>query len=259
MTTLSHNEGNRPSRLQLDRYATGELGDSERAAIEAWLVDHPEGRAHLAEVEAARAKVRPFDASRIRRSALQVLPEAPAIPTPANRPFPWRVVVGVAVVLAAMLLLVPRLLGDRVDDPESHDIRFRGAGVLTLHVLDGTSLVPWTGDALGEGATVGFRVAPGEHERVVLLSVDGAGTVTVFYPLPGEAPEPLPSGVADVSLPLTVTLDAAPGPEVFVAAFDADPLAVTAAVRAAWQSGGAPAVAEWAKAHDADAVAVEKR
>lgn len=259
MTTLSHNEGERPSRLQLDRYATGELTDAERAAIEAWLADHPEGRAHLADVEAATSKVRPLDAARIRRDTLQVLPEAPAIPHPANRPFPWRMVVGVAIAMAALLLLVPRLLGERVDDPETHGIRFRGAGVLTLHVLDGAALVPWAGQALGEGATVGFRVAPGEHDRVVLLSVDGAGTVTVFYPAPGEVPEALPGGVADVSLPLTVTLDAAPGPEVFVAAFDADPVAATAAVRAAWQSGGAEAVAEWAKAHDADAVAVEKR
>jgi len=258
MTTMSPNEGTRPSRLQLDRYATGELSASESAAIEAWLADHPEGRAHLDALEAAKTKVRPFDASAMRRSALQVLPEAPGIPAPANHPFPWRLVVGVAVALAALWWLVPSIVS-RPDDPESHDIRFRGAGVLALHVLDGDALVPWAGEALGEGATVGFRVAPGDHHRVTLLSVDGAGTVTVFYPVAGEVPEALPSGVADVPLPLTVTLDAAPGPEVFVAAFDTDPATAEQAVRAAWQSGGAAGVADWAKAHDADAVAVEKR
>lgn len=259
MNTLTPNEGDRPSRLVLDRYATGELVGAERERVEAWLADHPEGRAFVAEGEAARGRVRPFDADAIRRSALQVLPEAPGIPTPANRHFPWRVVIGFAAAVAALVLLVPRLVVTPVDDPESSGIRFRGGEVLTVHVLQGESLVPWDGRALGEGDTVGFRVTPGDHDRVALLSVDGAGTVTVFYPVPGESPVALPSGVADVPLPLTVTLDAAPGPEVFVAAFGADAEAARAALSAAWRSGGAAGVADWAKAHDADAVVVEKR
>ena len=251
------NEGDRPSRLQLDRYATGELTGAERERVEAWVAANPEGRAYLAEVEAARQQVRAFDPVAIRRSSLQVLHEAPAVPTAANRPFPLRLVIGIAIAIAALILIVPRLIG-RTDDPESTDIRFRGAEALSLYVLDGSALVPWEGEALGEGDTIGFRVKPDGHAQVVVLSVDGAGTITVFHPQEGEIPEPLPN-VPDAALPFTVTLDAAPGPEVFVAAFDVDVATAKAAVLAAWQSGGPEGVADWARAHDADAVAVEKR
>ena len=55
-------------------------------------------------------------------------------------------------------------------------------------------------------------------------------------------------------------LDGAPGPEIFVAAFDTDVAAARAALTDTWSNGGASAVLAWADGReDVDAVAVERK
>ena len=61
---LPVNEGQHPSRLELDRLHTGELTDAEAEALRARVGDREQ--AHLDAVEAARGQVRPFDAAAIR-------------------------------------------------------------------------------------------------------------------------------------------------------------------------------------------------
>ena len=88
------------------------------------------------------------------------------------------------------------------------------------------------------------------------VSVDGAGSVTVFYPQAGDSA--LEQGSL-VALPLTVTLDDAPGPEVFVARFDVPAEQARQEAEAAWSAGGVQGVRAWAAQASADAVVVQRR
>jgi hypothetical protein len=223
------NEGDRLSKLAIARRAVGEVaGDVP-----------PEAAAELA--DAAR-KVRPFDAAAIRARA-QVAPAPPANNT--------RWYAGLAAVAAAFLGVF------LVATPDAPVIGVRGGQRLALYTLDGDRLAAWDGGALHAGDVVGVRVRPGDSEGVVVLSVDGTGTATVFWPAPGAGMETVPSG-GWTELPGTVTLDGAPGPEVFVAVFDLPADEVEDAAAAAWKQGGAEGVRTWGDAAG-DAIVVDRR
>lgn len=241
---IEFNEGERPSRLQLDRFLTGELSSAEAAEVAARIGEREE--LHLAAVKRARAEVPPFDARAIR---------ARGGPRPANNTRWFGVFAAVAAVAATVLL------GLRLSTPvPSAEVQFRGEGGLEVYALHGAELALYAGEALGQGDVLGFQVTPGEHSGVVVLSVDGTGAVSVFYPAAGDAPEPVAAGAAHAPLPDSVTLDGAPGPEIFVAVFDRPVSEARALVAARYQEGGARAVLEWADAEAAvDAVEVQRR
>lgn len=254
---IAPNDGQRPSRLQLDRLATGELDPDEARALQARL--DGEARAHLAAVEAARSGVPPLDLGALRARAASLPPEAPA---PANDARGFARFAPVLLLLAAALLgllVLPRLLP--ASAPEGADtIGFRSGDALQVFQLQGRHLYPYApGTPVGEGDLLGFEVNATGRRGVVLLSVDGAGTVSVFWPAEGESPEPL-SGEGLVRLPDAIVLDDAPGPEVFVAVFDRPVSAARSELLRAWSDGGAAAVRAWAdRAAGVDAVEVTRR
>jgi hypothetical protein len=349
---MLENEGQQPSRLQLDRFATGELKGSERATVQAWLAKNPQGAEHLEELKGARKQVKPLDLVALRKRANAiavtssagaappapvpeakkvqrkvtvpddrdaVLPEAavepievdheqddksthpfaeergayptaqdaaahvmdeepaqavykrptsslggplPQDPPAANSPFRWLMmaVPGVMLAAAAALFVVPAITTP--DDPLPADpgVRIKGDASLSVHTLDGGDLHPYQGQALAQGDVVGFQVNGQGRKGVVLLSVDGEGSVSVFWPTKGDEPEKLAGDAGSVPLPGSVTLDAAKGPEVFVAVFDRPVSWAKEQVSTAYAAGGASGVQEWARGEpDADAVAVEKR
>lgn len=359
---MLENEGQQPSRLQLDRFATGELKGSERATVQAWLAKNPQGAEHLDELKGARKQVKPLDlvALRKRANAIAVtssagaappapvpeakkaprkvtvpddvaLPEAaveaievdheqddksthpfaeeraaypaqeslaevvdetpvPAVykphanasptvygrgPNPAlggpipqdgpaaNSPFRWLMMGAPALLLAAAaaLFVVPAVTAP-TDAPDEvpHGIVRKGDPSLAVYTLDGGDLHPYQGQALGQGDVVGFKVDHDGSRGVVVLSVDGEGHVSVFWPTKGDEPEKLSGDAGSEPLPGSVTLDAAKGPEVFVAVFDRPVSWAREQVSTAFAAGGASGVQEWARGEpDADAVAVEKR
>jgi hypothetical protein len=249
------NDGSRPSRLQLDRYATGELSPDEAARLEQSLDDA--ARAHLAAVEKARAELPPLDVGALRRRAV-VEPAAP-MPRAANDARGFRRVFTIGLALAAaiaLFVLVPRAF---VEPPP--DVIFRGGDLLTIYVVDGGDQEPYaTGTPLGDGDAVGFAVDATGHTSVVLVSVDGAGTLTVLYPERiDEAPHAL-SGEGRVALPELVTLDDAPGPEVFVAVLDRPTAEAANDVKRVYDDGGHDALLDWAaETAGVDAVEVTRR
>lgn len=352
-------EPTRPSRLQLDRFATGELKGPERAAVQQWLETNPSGFAHLEEIKHSKKRLQPLDIGAVRaragvenRSRPGVMDSVPTLPesafdsvTPeeiviphaqepvhdlpsltrrviestaaeaesivddpssfapdevdhttvpfaeeremapgqsnaaeiedaeeepalavrkphpnqgrpaANRPFPKWVLAAVPLVAAAVASVV--VLSQSKPNPA---LQFRGGGDLALHQLVGGKLSDWHGEKLGEGDVVGFSVATPGHTSVVVVSVDDAGTTSVWYPAPGQ-PNYLPTeGAARVQLDGSVTLDNTKGHEVFVAVFDTNVDTALDSVAGAWSKGGTTGVAQWAdKAADADAVVVEKK
>ncbi len=96
-----------------------------------------------------------------------------------------------------------------------------GTTVMRLH--DGMRLAP--GDALR------FVLFPNGMPYVLIASVDGAGQVNIYYPFHGEA-SVLASGQGVLSVPGSIVLDAAPGPERLFVIYSARPLPAIA-VRAA--------------------------
>ncbi|MFN7144184.1 MAG: hypothetical protein ACK4YP_10430, partial [Myxococcota bacterium] len=97
------------------------------------------------------------------------------------------------------------------------------------------------------------------HARLVLLSVDGDGHFTLFYPEAGENGVPVTPGERHV-LDGSLILDDAPGPEVFLGFFG-DAWTVSrardAALRA-WEAGGAEALVKLAEDPTVSALALER-
>jgi hypothetical protein len=245
------NDGGRPSRLQLDRYLAGELEGPDRDRVAAYVEHDPRGRAHAAEIAQAREATPPLDLDALRARAAR--PDEPtALPRPANTPFPRNWLAAIALAAAALLAVLAW--------PRDPVVQFKGDVELSTWELRDGSLVPYEGGAKGRGDTLGFRVRPAAHRSAVVLSVDGAGAVTVFWPETGDAPLPLvPAADGVATLPGSVVLDGAPGPEVFVAVFDVSVTEARTGAEDAWRTGGAAGVRAWARARGGATSDVERR
>ena len=257
------NTGSRPSRLALARHATGE------ARLPDALVAQPDAAAFLASLEAERARVEPFDFEVLRARSERLGDEAP--PTSATAPW-WRRTWFAAPVLALAAALfavrapdpAARPPADATDaaastPPESGPNRLKGEADLGFYVLRGDRVYP--GDP-SETFRAGDRLQftyRGPYSSLVLLSVDGDGRLTVFYPEAGERGVPLVPGDRHV-LDGSIVLDDAPGPEVFLGFFG-DGWTVSRAreaALAAYASGGAAALVALADEPSVSAVPLER-
>lgn len=245
------NDGSRPSALELDRVLTGELTGSDAARAEAWIEQSETD--HLRRTEAARDRLPPLDLQRLRHRA-EVVTEVEAIPAPANSPWvQWFGVVGMA---AALLLTALPSAPPATSGGSGWTAKGSAVSVFSLHQ---GALLPYDGTALGQGDVVGFQVSPGSHEALTLLSVDGTGAVSVFYPSSGDQPLSVTPG-GTFELPGTITLDGAPGPELFVVVWDRSVESAEESLRAAFVAGGAEGVERWsATMGDVDLVTVQRR
>jgi hypothetical protein len=115
--------------------------------------------------------------------------------------------------------------GDRAPD---------GSGPV-VRVADGTRLA--AGDALR------FVLDPTGLPYVLIVSVDGAGQVNIYFPFHGEVSAPV-DGRTSVSVPGSIVLDEAPGPERLYVIYSERPIEARAVrhVLARTAAGGAPAI-----------------
>jgi hypothetical protein len=255
MTLPPLNEGDRLSRFTLDRYATGELSEDAEDDIRRQLAGQPAARAHLEAIDHARSAHPRVDIEAIRARVRNTTGAPPALPAPANRPAnAW---IASAFLVAAVLFV--GVLGVLQSPQETHTTTLRSKDVLLVYQLRDNQLHRYGGDALRAGDVVGFKVATAGRDSVVLLSVDGAGQVSIFYPDAGETPLDL-SGDDLFALPGSIILDAAPGPEFFVAVFDTSVPTARSAAKRAWQTGGEQGLRDWIRSNpNADGVALERR
>ena len=264
---MTSSEDHRPSHLLLDRYATGELSDDEAAALEALLDDR--ARKHLDAI--ANVEVRPLDVAAIRARAAalpdadehdvyglfgprqpeaQVVQEPPSMPVPANR---WRWIGPLVGVLAAAVVLFAAL-------PRAETVghQFKNGEALVLLLAKDGALHPYVPtQAVGEGDVMGVQVGAGRYESVVVMSVDGTGAVSLFFPEAGPDPLPL-DGEGLITLEGTVVLDDAPGPELFVAVYDTPVHEALDRVREAFANRGHEGLMAWAT-HEPGVVAAPIR
>ncbi|MEL6342530.1 MAG: hypothetical protein AAFV53_05315 [Myxococcota bacterium] len=214
---LSINDGTRPSRLELDARAANERPG-----------DVPD--AYRAELEAARAHTPPFDFEILTKRAVRIAEADTRAPAPGvGRRAPrwsWLSLMLIPAVAAlALLALTPDLF-------RPQGTRIRGGAYLETFVLQDGAPLPWTpGLVLSPGDRVQFAVdAQGHGDALVLLNIDGEGTLTVFWPSTGEAPAPLRSATDLVLLEDSIALDDARGPETFIAVVDAQNVSETVAL-----------------------------
>jgi hypothetical protein len=203
------NPGTRPSRLTLARRATGETSGPDVSDVSTETSDVSRW---LAALDAERARVEPFDYAAIRARA-ERLDETPTRRIPAPAPW-WRrllYLVPVLAIAAALLLVV-------APPPTSPTNRVKGESDLGFYVLrDGQVYAGKAGDTFREGDRLRFTTRAAQ-DRLVLLSIDGAGHLTLFYPEAGEAGVLIVPGEVH-KLDSSIELDDAPGPEVFVGFF----------------------------------------
>lgn len=235
---LHINDGDRPSRLELARQLVGEAPVQEPEAVEALR----------AEVEAHPPPA--FDAEALRARAARIpasLGELPAPRAAAN----WGRWVGVFFAMAAALLLLvrPPELGNRLKGED--DLGFYVLREGSVHMGDPEATV-----RAGDRLQFSYYT---DADRLILLSVDGTGRVSVFYPGNGEEGVEVIPGERHV-LDGSVELDDAEGPEVFVAFFgDWTVREARSAAEEAWLEGGAGALRRLpARLDDVAVLALEK-
>jgi len=223
------NPGTRPSRLLLARHATGELsGDTSPSSP-----DTAGAAAWRAGLDANRPRVEPFDMEvlRARAARLEDTTEPRTRPAPAWRR--WLLLAPVLAVAMAVFLAVR-------PGPTN---RLKGNADLGFYVLRGDEVYPGDPDATfraGDRLQFTYRAA---HDRLVLLSIDGDGRLTRYFPEAGEVGVPIIPGDRHV-LDRSILLDDAPGPEVFLGFFG-DAWSVqqaTALAERTYADGGADAL-----------------
>ncbi|MFT5684869.1 MAG: hypothetical protein ACI8RZ_005814 [Myxococcota bacterium] len=207
---ININDGTRASHLTLDRRATGEL-------------EGEVPQAHRDVLAAAKARVAPFDFEILRAASHRVAQENAAqrvaAPAPARRW--WSLLLPVLAAVTTMLLVIQIGIPDDPIPDDGH--RIRGGALLDTFVMQDGVGQPWEpGTVLAEGDFVQFAYsAESQGDTMVLLSIDGEGTLTVFWPAEGDTPEPVhPSGKG--LLEDSIELDGAMGPEAFVVFFGID-------------------------------------
>ncbi|MCP4805460.1 MAG: DUF4384 domain-containing protein [Proteobacteria bacterium] len=241
------NDGSRPDRVELARRLTGELDRT----------DDPAEAALLAEVEAAAPGLAAFDWEILGKAANRLdadeertterLPDLEEAPTPWWRR--WWLVPALVAALMLVVVVIP-------DDP------YRGAkgeAEIDFMVMRDGTVQPGDETAVfHQGDRLQFSYRTTGLSDVVLVSVDGAGTLSVFYPQDGDQPLDIIPGERHF-LEGSIELDGAPGPEVFVAVFGAGSVdEARELVRTAYGDGDHDAVEALGDLPGVDSLRIEK-
>lgn len=184
-----------PSQLALDRLRLQEPGTE--------MI-----RAHVDSCAVCQARLKAGDEKDVAYNAsVFVGKEAHAVAKRARQtPWPVRAAAGLAVAAGLALVVVPMLRegndGERTkgNTPELMVYRHRQGRVEKVQ----------EGEVLSAGDALRFEVSLPHEASVVVLGVDGAGTVTPYSPLTGVGAT---RGAGKHLLPETMQLDAVPGEE----------------------------------------------
>jgi hypothetical protein len=268
-----------PSPWTLARLAAGELAAEEARSVAAAAAGSPaaaERLRRLREAEAAFERERPFSGARaeLERRAARLPANAqddaamrgigvsaaaarPVLPAWLRNPR-WLAAAGLPLLALGIGILATRPHGggrgaqpdaaDAVDTADTADAsgvrRKGGAALAAARLVDGRPESLEAGSTVTAGDRIQFSVSS-PHSNIVLLGVDGSGTVSRYLPVAGETSAPWLPGQPR-PLPDSLLLDDAPGPEVFLAFLSDDPLLVEDLERALHEvvsRGGGPRAA----------------
>lgn len=202
------------SSLKLDALAMDALSPQERSATQAHLDTCLTCRTRADELASLR-----------RHFTAYVLPRADRLPTRVSPWGPrWRWWAPALALSSAVLLLLALVAIPSAEEPE---LALKGGAVLQLFAHRGERT--WKveeGEALAAGDQVRFVVEGLGLPYVLVVSVDGAGQVSTYFPFGGTESGLLPSRGLPLEIPGSVVLDSAPGPERLFALFSRKPLSI---------------------------------
>ncbi len=243
-----------PSPHALRRLAAGDLPAAEAAEVRAAVQAAPALAERLTALEAedrAFLKARPFADVKD-----ELFRRAESLPPPRSAGLfgavlrPRSLVWAIAAVVTALLIGMFAPLAGQGGDPlvmtPTGPNRLKGAETLSAWQPTGDAPARVeSGVLLREGDVLQFTVTT-TRSHLALLGVDGTGTVSRYLPVGGDLSMPFAPG-SNRPLPDALTLDDAPGPEVFLAFLSDEPLLVEELERAvhdALEKAGTAALAE---------------
>ena len=196
------------SELRLDRWCVGELEPAEREAV----------RDHLGVCARCRTRLEAIESDQ--HCVARTLP--PLRRNSARQRWAWGVG-GLAAAAAVLVIVLP--LGPEPDDrhpmPGAHaaarSTRIKGDERLGFFVQrDGAIARGQHGDVVYPGDRLRFEVSTSAPAHVAVLSVDGAGVISVYHPF-GPVTQAVDAGVG--VLDTAVELDDTLGDESVIAVF----------------------------------------
>lgn len=209
----------------LERYLLGELPRKKHRQLEMELNQDPDLRAELEELRASdRQILAAYPAERVIPEILKRAALARPLPE-ASRPRRLVWIAAPALALALFLLLIlPPILQRRLAVGENGRpgdyIGSKGSGPLSGPALQltrrsgGADQLLRSGDTVRAGEQLQVAYIPGGQTHGVILSIDGAGAVTLHFPATADGDTALQSG-RRVFLASAFELDRAPGFERF--------------------------------------------
>ncbi len=210
------------SDLTFDEWRAGELESSELERVEAHLVNCEACRQRH---DRLRADAEDFLARYPALEARFSRPGAASVPYPKQRARRWAWASGTVIAAAAALFLVVGRAGSGAPDRQT---RTKGGSRIGFFVSSGGSVRPGTdGQVVRPGDRLRFTVTTPRPLHVAILSLDGAGAASVYYPTGAKSRHV--GVVREQAVESSVELDATLGDErvwgVFCdAPFDVEPL-----------------------------------
>ena len=237
-----------PSRFTLALRSAGDLFTDERDRVDAHVAACSECGAIASEIERDRVDYESrAEAERERlMAALSNAPREVGTARPSRQRALGFGVAAAALAAAAcvaLLVVAPQLREHRREGAaavEAPDVAFKGALAFQVVARRGDAqFAVRPGDALEAGDALRFVVTAPEPGWIAVLSVEGTGRISVFYPADPAGVGPWPmrldgmDGTGQYELPGSIILDDAPGSETYVVIFSKAPFSKGVAERAA--------------------------
>ena len=205
-------------KLTLLSYVTGDLSSAAMSEMEQHFCACTACTAHIADVRKEQAAF---------LEAFPAISAAPSSVRPRLVRFPP---LRTALILAASLILAAGTATLLVNRPAGDGYRTKGAVALKLFVQDSAGTpAECAAPVCTPGERIQFTYSCGDLRYFILMSVDGDGSASVFYPAQGDSSIAVEPG-NDLPLPNSIVLDDYIGKEWYVAVFSARPLQVAAVV-----------------------------
>lgn len=203
------------SAMQLDALELGSLPADAAARA----------REHIASCERCRGDVAAREAAHARFRQHVMPATLPAIERRARRGrLRWLVGIAAPVLAAAVVLVVVRPWRQQATDPLD-GLGVKGAAAMQVFARQGDEVIAVRdGTKLAPGDQIRFVVQPDGALYLMIASVDGAGTASIYYPYDGTVSARLEAGPR-VEVPGSIVLDATAGPERVYALFSDKPVA----------------------------------
>jgi hypothetical protein len=208
-------------------------GDPQPVETSAHVAGCPSCQADLDALSRAAAEFR------LARPARQFEAKLVARAADGRRRSRWRWVLG-ALGATAVAGVVAGVLAIAARGTLEEGVQLKGATGLSVFVLRVGAAQPAaaaSGARIGQGDSVRFQYAAPVAGFLMVVDLDGTGRLSAFHPFGGARAQP--AGAGSETLPETIAIDAAPGPERIGAIFRPAPFTLDD-VRAWVASSGPP-------------------